>query len=114
MSDGNIGSNAGFSRKRQAHHIGRDVIKAVGFSIESKQRRFLQLLNPADQRSFIEDGDIVFGRQRGCGLFDFSLNVYVSGFAGRFSGRFRPFSLHPGAGLNVGYPALKFVFLEQR
>lgn len=46
----------------------------------------------------------------------FNLYLYFSHyrFARRFRCRFRPFSLHPGAGFNISDPAFKFVFLEQR
>ena len=60
VGDRHISGHARFNGERKAYHVGGDIIETVGFRIESKQRRFLQLFDPAHQGGFIENGDVVF------------------------------------------------------
>ncbi len=110
MRDRNIRRKARFGGKRDAYQIGRQVIKAVGFCINSHHRRGFNALDPRLKRLFIKNSDVAFRGERDGLFFRLRLDDYC--FT-RLRGRFAT-GLEPFAGFEIGRPALKFVLPEER
>lgn len=62
MSDRNICRYARLDDERKPDQVSRDVVKAVGFGIKYKYRRFFQLRNSRFQYFLTKDGDVVIVR----------------------------------------------------
>ena len=110
MGNRYIGRHARFDSKGDADQIGTDVIQAVRFRIEGKQRRAFQFADPALQRLFIKDGDVVFSREDS--RRDIGLRFYHNRFL-RLRGWLASSRLQPFSGFDIRRPALEFVTLKE-
>ena len=86
----NICRHTRFNGKRQANQIRGNIVQAVSFSIEGKDRCFFQLRDPLFQRRFVQNRHIVIIRKNRSRLLRRFIddNSFL-----RFCRRLRPFRL---------------------